>query len=507
MPLSGSQYGQIQEALLSAFPSRSELAQMVRFGLDVNLDHVAGGRSLREITFELIQWAEAHGFTEQLLAAARRAAPGHPALHALAWDQETPVDKPLNQSRRGVYSTRSPSATTVLSPLERMRLVLALDSLPERSFMELHSLLSTPPGVVPGPDVPQAERARFLLQWAEGPGGCGLETVRQVLKEMQDKSSSPHGATLRTGSGREAPIEGTGCQRNPSEPSEDDRRRDLEPSSGWVDRKTVLEMDLVGYSDIVRTLEQNLGPNAVDVLNQQIQQFVDVGLHAVKASREDTLVSTTGDGAILVLDWPEQVHRLATAVHAATREFNSERVESARRWFRMGAFTGDIHRRPRPGGGYEVAGEAIGNAVRLEAAARPGELVVDVRTWEALPAELKLMYGSEEVVPGKREERFRVRRCALNPRPEDARKTVTCSSQPEPSGDRRRIYELFQSLDPVYLDRVMFLMNMPVGRQPSSLLSPDSRRDEILRWASSSSQRLKELEATLEYLLEKERQD
>jgi hypothetical protein len=68
-----------------------------------------------------------------------------------------------------------------------------------------------------------------------------------------------------------------------------------------MSQKTVLELDLVGYSDVARNLEQQVGVEVVARFNDQIQEFVDVGLAAIQSNREDVVRATTGDGAILVL--------------------------------------------------------------------------------------------------------------------------------------------------------------------------------------------------------------
>src|SRR5260221_14428491 len=83
MPLTEVQYKQIQQALLSAFPSYSALSQMVRFGLNENLDTIATG-NLRDVVFGLIKWAEAEYKVKELLEAARQANPGNPALKEAA---------------------------------------------------------------------------------------------------------------------------------------------------------------------------------------------------------------------------------------------------------------------------------------------------------------------------------------------------------------------------------------------------------------------------------------
>ena len=62
--------------------------------------------------------------------------------------------------------------------------------------------------------------------------------------------------------------------------------------------KTVVELDLRGYSDIARELEEQFSAEIVAKFNDQIQGFVDVKLQAVSIPREQTMIATTGDSAI-----------------------------------------------------------------------------------------------------------------------------------------------------------------------------------------------------------------
>ncbi|WP_166481722.1 effector-associated domain EAD1-containing protein [Scytonema sp. UIC 10036] len=78
------QYKNLQNVLLSAFPSEENLTQMVRFGLNENLAAIAGGRNLTENVFYLIQWAESEGRTEELIIAARNEKPRNAMLREVA---------------------------------------------------------------------------------------------------------------------------------------------------------------------------------------------------------------------------------------------------------------------------------------------------------------------------------------------------------------------------------------------------------------------------------------
>jgi class 3 adenylate cyclase len=186
--------------------------------------------------------------------------------------------------------------------------------------------------------------------------------------------------------------------------------------------KTVVELDLVGYSTICANFEQGLDVNSVAQLNRQIQSFVDEGLTAVDAVRHEHVMQTTGDGAIVVFDSASEAHSFAQAVNDATRAHNRERQQHlAKRVFRMGAASGDIIMEDKSGGGFEIAGMTIARAVRLEAKALPGGILVDEPTFKALSEEQTQRYASKEIVAGKRDEEFEAYACQLNPDgPKDA---------------------------------------------------------------------------------------
>jgi class 3 adenylate cyclase len=143
----------------------------------------------------------------------------------------------------------------------------------------------------------------------------------------------------------------------------------------------------------------------------QIQAFVDHGLNTLGLHRNDIVFGTAGDNAILIFDDAATMHRFAQTVQQGTLAHNqSKSVELAKRWFRMGAATGTVVVRKSE---RRIIGTTITRAVRLEAAAHKGQLVIDLPTFDALPQELKEHYSVEEVVKGKRQERFKGRRCTF----------------------------------------------------------------------------------------------
>lgn len=178
---------------------------------------------------------------------------------------------------------------------------------------------------------------------------------------------------------------------------------------------TIVELDLVGYSDKARELEEGFSVKLVAKLDDQIQGFVDAGLKTVKIPRSRAVFGKAGDNALVLFRRAEQAHRFVRAVHLAAGQHNARTtLPSAQRWFRSGAATGEVCFR-REGREQTVSGFTITRAVRLEAAARPGELLVDPATFAALPPDLQHPYGPEEPIPGKRGEQFPARRCVMLP--------------------------------------------------------------------------------------------
>ena len=93
--------------------------------------------------------------------------------------------------------------------------------------------------------------------------------------------------------------------------------------------KTVVELDLVGYSEKASTLEEQFDAALVAQFNEHIQEFVDRGLAAVGSERKDTVMATTGDGAILTFDRADDAHRFAVEVHNATQKHNAQKKQAS----------------------------------------------------------------------------------------------------------------------------------------------------------------------------------
>jgi len=209
--------------------------------------------------------------------------------------------------------------------------------------------------------------------------------------------------------------------------------------------KTIVELDLARYSDIAKIMEQNLGPKAVAALNEQIRSFIVTSLQKIGSPLEDTLIKETGDGAILAFDNSEKAVNFAVEVHCAASKHNRGKdCEEAQRHFRIGIYSDEIILKKETTlkgefKRFEVAGTAISNAVRLETACRTGEILICCNSWAELPRDMRLDFGPEEIVKGKRNEKIRAhRRKVEDPAPWEKIKEET---------DKKEIHEVSKVKD------------------------------------------------------------
>ena len=83
MGLSGQQRKQLRDALISAFPDKDKLKQMLFYELEKQLDTIAIGNDLQDIVSRLIETAETENWVKDLIDAAHKSNPGNPSLRAI----------------------------------------------------------------------------------------------------------------------------------------------------------------------------------------------------------------------------------------------------------------------------------------------------------------------------------------------------------------------------------------------------------------------------------------
>jgi hypothetical protein len=101
MKLNGQQKQALYNALLSAFPTRGSLSQMMIFKMDENLEKVAGGETYSDVVLNLIQWADSQGRLEELIIGARAQNSGNRDLLACALEigLESPPEEPPDEEQ------------------------------------------------------------------------------------------------------------------------------------------------------------------------------------------------------------------------------------------------------------------------------------------------------------------------------------------------------------------------------------------------------------------------
>lgn len=114
MKLTGSQYKQLTEALLNAFPSHQRRTELVQYQFGKNLNVIAMGADLKEIVFKLIQASQAEGWTDKLIAGARESNPHNPTLFAFAQELNLAISMPSQLSAKGALERLIKKANTYL---------------------------------------------------------------------------------------------------------------------------------------------------------------------------------------------------------------------------------------------------------------------------------------------------------------------------------------------------------------------------------------------------------
>ena len=162
----------------------------------------------------------------------------------------------------------------------------------------------------------------------------------------------------------------------------------------------IVEIDRVKYSRPAKIVEEILGPEGIDLLNEQTQSYIDIGLKAVGRSRDEFVLPPRGDDSIIFFDNAALAHNFAKAVHDHTVAINVTLNAEYRCWFRIGCGYGEVFlKNGKLGADPASYGRAIAN--RLRETANPGELLIDLKTYSQLPIELKRKYGSEKEIKVK----------------------------------------------------------------------------------------------------------
>lgn len=175
--------------------------------------------------------------------------------------------------------------------------------------------------------------------------------------------------------------------------------------------KCVVSVDLVEYGRMSDEMEGFLGAQGILLLNQRIQEVMHRALNKVSIPQTNVVFMDTGDGVLAILDDPDDAVKFAEAILVEVKEQNRGIESSHQIHLRTGVSSGNIVMQEvstKDGRltKYNMGGKAIATAVRLQAASRPGQILVDDKTHRSIRGSIKYRFESKaHKVVGKRHEK------------------------------------------------------------------------------------------------------
>jgi class 3 adenylate cyclase len=227
----------------------------------------------------------------------------------------------------------------------------------------------------------------------------------------------------------------------------------LTPQESTMDA-TVVEVDLINYSEIAHQIERELGLGAagVSLLNQQLEDLVKRALHPLRLEPKKIIKNNSGDGFVLVFDHPDDAHRFSVEFHKVCIEHNQRFAnKSAHRWFRVGAATGDLNEVDN-----QIAGVSIIEAVRLESKGNKGHILIDKKTYSSLTNVCRNDYPSKsEPITDKHNNIHQAHRYVINGIPEERSPGVVSPTELWASNNRLsdEVFAVEILTQPVKLER------------------------------------------------------
>jgi hypothetical protein len=205
--LVGYERRQLVEALLAAF-DEDGLEQVARFRLDMDLAEVAGGDNLRDVAFNLVEWAAREGHMAELVAGAMAENPGSPDLRRFdleVWSRPRPQEGPAQSdgSSRAAALPAAEEAASREGPWWKNHLVpLVVVAIVAGGLALLWRVLAGGPP----PEIVVANAALAQVRTDEAMGEVFDVSFDYSLANMQGKSVRVQGVVLDAGSRRPVPL-------------------------------------------------------------------------------------------------------------------------------------------------------------------------------------------------------------------------------------------------------------------------------------------------------------
>jgi len=136
-----------------------------------------------------------------------------------------------------------------LSPRQRAELIQRLNALPLQQFNMLLFSADPPPGIISPMPAPQGDRSVQLLEWAKGPGGCGVTVIQDLYEIIVNPQVGPSHPT-------------TPSAAAPSIPA------NVVPEHPEADRSAPVVRGSTSASAIVRLVPEDLGLTNLEIPSQ-----------------------------------------------------------------------------------------------------------------------------------------------------------------------------------------------------------------------------------------------
>jgi len=249
------------------------------------------------------------------------------------------------------------------------------------------------------------------------------------------------------------------------------------------------------------TTHDYLKKSALRKIEDEITGLLRESLFEIQIDSEEAIITTTGDGAILLFDRAVDAHKFAIALHLISKENNDSKSRNLKnRWFQIGASSGWLYRERHEGKSYDISGHNVAKAIYLRNAAKPGEVLVDLETYNQFHSTYQVLY-KEERMPFKLNTPLWYRRFAVYSEVDGERRAPECTIVNEAAGKSYSIHQLLDLIPERNISRLIYLMEMPIAEVPPNRLSPSERMNYIFKWAEQSEDLMKTLESWLNYLV------
>jgi class 3 adenylate cyclase len=155
-------------------------------------------------------------------------------------------------------------------------------------------------------------------------------------------------------------------------------------------KKVVVSVDLSQYGRLSDAAEGIAGVRSLFELNQMILDLITNAIKEACSIPNEVIVIETGDGALLLFDHAEEAVTFAEKLHQqADRQNRIVPNSDHKKHFRIGVSSGELMieafgTEDRTFEKYHLAGVCIAKAVRLQAGAHTGEILIDDATYRRL---------------------------------------------------------------------------------------------------------------------------